>query len=182
MALALALWAQVDRPQVLIADTGALVGVMTERGRALSKPRGAGFIALNWLENDGDGGDQEQASARWDGPPDRIRTTQVGGVALTHLIGKKAAAQAGCVKGGVLVFSVPVEPVAGCTVFDPVRLRDTGSVALYADQGQVRFVTAKDITGVRLWNSNDRARPWNNKKPPRNQGAERSFKTSETDQ
>jgi competence protein ComEC len=167
VALALVLWAQVDRPQGLIADTGALVGVMTDQGRALSKPRGAGFIALNWLENDGDGADQEQAAGRWDGPPDRIRHTKVGGVSLTHLIGKKAAAQADCVKGAILVFSVPVEPVTGCEIFDPVRLRDTGSVALYADKGQVRFITAKDITGARLWNRTDRARPFSKKKPPR---------------
>ena len=158
MVLAVALWAQVDRPQVLIADTGALVGVMTDQGRALSKPRGAGFIALNWLENDGDGADQEKAASRWDGPPDRIRQTYVGGVPLTHVIGKKAAAQAECIKGGILVFSVPTETALACDVFDPVRLRETGSVALYADKGQVRFVTAKDITGARLWNSNDSGR------------------------
>ena len=37
---------------------------MTAEGRALSKPRGDGFAALSWLENDGDGARQAEAAAR----------------------------------------------------------------------------------------------------------------------
>jgi competence protein ComEC len=65
VALSLWLWAQAERPALLIADRGGLVGVMTAEGRALSKPRGGGFVARNWLENDGDGATQEEAHARW---------------------------------------------------------------------------------------------------------------------
>jgi competence protein ComEC len=50
---------------VLIADNGGLVGVMTDTGRALSKEKGAGFVARNWLENDGDGALQQKAALRW---------------------------------------------------------------------------------------------------------------------
>ena len=47
-------WYQTQRPDILIADRGALVGVMTSEGRAISKPKGAGFVARIWLENDGE--------------------------------------------------------------------------------------------------------------------------------
>jgi len=36
---------------------------MTRQARALSKPKGAGVVALNWLENDGDGADSPSSSA-----------------------------------------------------------------------------------------------------------------------
>ena len=38
-------WYQTQRPDILIADRGSLVGVITPEGRALSKPKGAGFVA-----------------------------------------------------------------------------------------------------------------------------------------
>lgn len=57
MVASFVIWSGTERPDVLISDTGTLVGVMTPQGRALSKERGAGFAARNWLENDGDGED-----------------------------------------------------------------------------------------------------------------------------
>ena len=56
---------QTQRPDILIADRGALVGVMTSEGRAISKPKGAGFVARIWLENDGDKINQSEAHDRW---------------------------------------------------------------------------------------------------------------------
>jgi len=154
------LWVQADRPVGLIADTGGLVGIMTSEGRALSKARGAGFIAMNWLENDGDSADQPIAAARWRGPPDKVRVTSVAGVSLTHLIGKRAAAQASdCQKGEIVVLSVTQDKTGSCEVFDPERLRRTGSVALYAENGAIRYVTARDVTGLRLWNTPRRRWP-----------------------
>ncbi|MEK6217132.1 MAG: hypothetical protein N2B03_07940 [Boseongicola sp.] len=156
---ALFLWVQVERPLALNADTGGLVGVMTQQGRALRKSRGAGFIALNWLENDGDGANQEQAAARWEEGVARAKTTHVGGVVLTHLIGKKAAvAAAECVAGEIVVVSVTPDQFGPCQLFGPDRLRRTGSVALYHDQNGVRIITAKDITGARLWNTRPKRR------------------------
>ena len=57
MVASFVIWSGTERPDVLISGTGTLVGVMTPQGRALSKERGAGFAARNWLENDGDGED-----------------------------------------------------------------------------------------------------------------------------
>ncbi len=64
VAAALAIWLAADRPAVLISDSGRLVGVLTEAGRVLNKPRGDAFAARIWLENDGDGAGQASAFAR----------------------------------------------------------------------------------------------------------------------
>ena len=67
--LAGALWAGATRPALLVAPSGGLVGVLGPEGRALSKPRGNGFAARVWLENDGDPAAQEEAASRpgWQG-------------------------------------------------------------------------------------------------------------------
>ncbi|MEP3440473.1 MAG: ComEC/Rec2 family competence protein [Sulfitobacter sp.] len=152
MAGAFVLWSGTQRPDVLISDSGTLVGIMTPEGRALSKQRGAGFAARNWLENDGDGQDQFSANARWDGSGDVI-----------HLSGKRAvAAFDGCRKGQVVVSSVPLaQRNLPCVVHDPDTLKYTGALALSAGpQGPVILHTARDITGDRLWTR------WPDKKQP----------------
>lgn len=147
-ALALLLWSGAERPAVLIADTGGLVGVMTPEGRALSKPRGGGFIASNWLENDGDGADQPTAAGRQrsDGGVWRVHAS---GREIIHLTGKRAAAGfSDCAAGQVIVAPVKLDLTGGCDIFDPPRLRGTGSIRL-TEKG---FVTARDMAGDRLWN------------------------------
>ncbi|WP_333714543.1 ComEC/Rec2 family competence protein, partial [Yoonia sp.] len=58
------LWGLTTRPAVLVADNGALIGVMTDQGRALSRASGSGFVAGIWLENDGWPVPQEVAADR----------------------------------------------------------------------------------------------------------------------
>lgn len=145
---ALALWAGAERPALLIAEDGGLVGVMGSEGRALSKPRGAGFVARTWLENDGDGADQAGAAARWSGGGD-TRRAEIAGREVIHLTGKKAAlAWGGCAEGQVIVSPHPLTLRGPCAVFDPPRLRRIGSVALRDG----RFVGAREAGGLRLWN------------------------------
>ncbi|MGJ8615785.1 MAG: ComEC/Rec2 family competence protein [Sulfitobacter sp.] len=142
MAMAFVLWHGGKRPGVLIADNGTLVGVMTPAGRALSKEKAAGFVARNWLENDGDGVFQDQAAARWSKG------------AVVHLSGKRAlAAFEGCSMGQIVVTSVPAPDLInlGCDVFDPVRLKQTGSVALDGDEKGWQMTTARDLAGERPW-------------------------------
>lgn len=149
-AVAFALWTQADRPMVLVADTGGLVGVMTEQGRALSKPRGAGFVARNWLENDGDGIDQTGAAARWPGPEGKLRRVALAATEVVHVIGKTGAAEIeSCVAGEVVISSVPLRLDGPCEVFDPKRLLRTGSLAI-SDKG---IVTAQEKAGARIWNT-----------------------------
>lgn len=143
MAASFVLWSGTQRPDVLVSDQGTLVGIMTPEGRALSKQRGAGFAARNWLENDGDSKDQFTANTLWDGS---------GGV--IHLSGKRAvAAFKGCRKGQIVVSSVPLDQGnLPCVVHDPETLKLTGALALMSGpQGPVILRTARDVAGERLW-------------------------------
>lgn len=144
-ALGLLLWAQSERPAVLISERGGLVGVMTENGRALNRPRGAGFVARNWLENDGDGAEQATAHARWPGPAD-------AGWPVRVLRGKTAAlALSDCAPQDWIVLTA--EPRAGlpCHVLTPKTLRRSGAVALYREEGRIKALTARAVTGARPW-------------------------------
>jgi competence protein ComEC len=41
-----------------------------------------------------------------------------------------------------------------CDVYDIARLRRTGALALSVDEaGALQIVTARDVTGARLWNT-----------------------------
>lgn len=149
MALSFVLWSGAERPDVLISDTGSLVGVLSPEGRALSKAKGAGFVARNWLENDGDGASQFDAAGRW----------QQG--AIVHLNGKRAAAAfEGCRVGQVIVASVKLtRPVAAdCLTYDPKTLRATGSIALQFSDAGFTVITARARSGERLWTNWPKAR------------------------
>ncbi len=144
---ALVLWQMGERPAVLIADNGGLVGVMTDRGRALSREKGAGFVADNWLENDGDVVAQDKAAARWS-------DTGSTPFRLTHLSGKRAIAGfQGCVTGDIVVMNAAPETAvtADCLILDPRLLRSTGAVAIVGQGTQMRLVTARDKAGDRMW-------------------------------
>ncbi len=143
---ALMLWAGVERPAVLIADQGNLVGVMTEQGRALSKPKGAGFIATNWLENDGERIPQEDAAQRW---PDVGASVQ--GFDILHLNGKRAVASfKGCHAHQVVIASKDLEQT-DCLVIDPRKLLQSGALALFPRPGGFYIRSVRDVTGTRRW-------------------------------
>jgi competence protein ComEC len=152
MALGLALWSGAERPLALISQTGGLVGVMTPEGRALSKPKGDGFAAESWLENDGDAADQATAHARrsfGDAP----RLLDVAGLTLLHATGKRASAEAvsQCRTVSIVVVNARVEGAAGCEVYDAKRLSRTGALAIERGPDGPRVVSARDVAGVRLW-------------------------------
>ncbi|MFC3616620.1 ComEC/Rec2 family competence protein [Lutimaribacter marinistellae] len=150
---ALTLWPQAERPSVLIAENGALVGVMTEEGRALSKARGSGFVAGVWLENDGDTADQPRAAARWPMIDDGIAKITVAGMEIVHVQGKRAArGLTHCKRGQLVVASIPLSLGGDCDVLDPNALDGRGSFAL-VDKG---WVTARAQGGTRLWSPREK--------------------------
>lgn len=150
VVLAFGLWSQADRPVALVADTGGLVGVMTDQGRALSKPRGAGFVAGIWLENDGDLADQARAAARWPEGEGLIRTMSLQGHALIHVPGKRAARVfTGCAPGDIVISTETL--TAPCEVFDLRRLDDTGSLSIHPGPQGLQVVTAREVSGQRIW-------------------------------
>ena len=162
VAAALAIWLGAERPAVLISDSGRLVGVLTGAGRVLNKPRGDGFAARIWLENDGDGADQAGAYARAadvvaaaDSDADARRAgnawaaggavglvrgkgrfeVRLGRARIVQLSGRGAAARLPevCAQGAALVvISVRAPAPEGCEVYGPSRLARTGALALGA--------------------------------------------------
>jgi len=152
-AVALGLWVAQERPALLIADSGALIGVMTAEGRVLSKARGDGFAADNWLENDGSVTSQEEAFAR-SGlmQADRITRVRLAGASVLQIAGETALAGiADCDGADILIVSVVAPTDRPCEVFDLQRLRQTGSVAGYLRAGKLDLITVADVTGDRLW-------------------------------
>lgn len=154
LALAAALWLGSDRPPGLVSESGALVGWMGEEGRVLSRPRGDGFTARVWMENDGDPVPQAEAAARAEGGEGWQSVALPGGGVLHHLHGKSGPdrAPALCRDGAILVLSEPWAGGGPCTVLDPVALRELGSVALLRDGEGLRLVGAREAAGRRFWN------------------------------
>lgn len=148
------MWTGVDRPVVLIAQSGGLIGVMTEQGRMLSRPRGDGFTADVWLENDGRLVSQDEAAQAaagyWEG---RVARFEIDGTTILQVRGKTAfAALEGCGGAEILVTNEISDRPRPCRHFDPARLRETGAVALYRDgEGQLTLRTARELSGARLW-------------------------------
>ncbi|WP_299353237.1 ComEC/Rec2 family competence protein [uncultured Shimia sp.] len=150
---AIALWVRAERPEILIADSGGLIGVMTDDGRALSKPRGSGFIALNWLENDGDPVDQPQAATRFPNGEDAVVSLALGEGQLKHVKGKKASlAFSDCTARDIVVFTHDAPDDLPCRVLTPESLRNTGSIAFSQKGGVLKMTTAREVSGLRLWN------------------------------
>ena len=148
LVFGLVFWSQTLRPQMLVDANGGLVGVMTKQGRALSKPRGAGFVAKIWLENDGDGGTQQMAAGRWVSEGKNLRRATVSGRELVHVIGKRAAENfSECRAGQIIVSQTPLSIEGGCEIFDPARLRQTGSLSIV--DGKIQ--TSRSLSGRRLW-------------------------------
>ena len=158
LCLAVALWIRADRPVLLIAGNGMLVGVMTEQGRALSRPSGAGFIAENWLENDGLGQFQAQAAGLWPGDADnRLWRIGFAGGEIVHVQGVRAGRRLQtCTADQIVVSSVDLPDLAGCRVLDPARLRRTGSIAVWRDEDGLRWQQAAPEGHWRLWHGGTR--------------------------
>ena len=156
LCLAAFLWTQATRPLVLISQTGGLVGVLTPEGRALSKPKGDGFAAKVWLENDGAPVEQFTAYQLgvFSGAKGLSQTT-IAGQILVHLSGKTGAKQVGAacayadfvVMNSTILDTVPT----GCQVFDVGALRTLGAVALWPGPNGLSVETARDRQGNRLW-------------------------------
>ncbi len=162
IVVALALWAGAERPPVLVAPSGGLVGVMTADGRALSKPKGDGFTATVWLENDGDNVEQIEAAER-DGfrGVKGARYADIGGLRLAALSGRGAREQvpAACVEADLVVISMDLATSpGGCEVWDRKRLWHSGALAIWPGgkagaegAAGARILSVSDLSGHRPW-------------------------------
>lgn len=171
VVLGLFLWSQTQRPDILISDTGTLVGVMTESGRALNKSKGAGFVADSWLENDGDPVAQAEAFERKSFTVTRgVSSTVANGLKILQLSGKGAVDRVadGCRDNDIVIASVRLDPIDTCTLYDLNTLAITGSLAIFRTPTKSRIVTALEREGIRIW-SPDRTK---NAAPNKRSGVE----------
>jgi competence protein ComEC len=148
-------WQQTARPDLLVADNGALIGLQGPEGRILSKPTGSGFVAGVWLENDGGPVPQAQAAAR-EGliTEGRVTTAMIGEWRVLQVSGKTAlAGVAGCGGADVLISNQLDGGTRPCLVYDLARLRNTGALAFsLAPNGDLLIDTAYAAAGRRPWN------------------------------
>lgn len=157
MAFAFAGWAGTNRPDLLIAPEGQVIGVLTAEGRALSRDRAGSFVAESWLQADGDLASQAQAFART-GQTARSPVTRLAladGTEVIHLAGKDGLAQVSglCHAGRIVVAnSDPPRGMQGpCTLIAPRDLRDTGARAAYVQAGGLYWVNVRETGGGRHW-------------------------------
>ncbi len=131
------IWATDRRPDVLIAQSGKLWGVMGAHGRVLNRAKGDGFSARVWLENDGDPMDQESSHARGNG--------------ILDVVQGESGAQCSDKLQIILRDTPGGDAQANCLYIDVSRLAQTGAIAVHADKAGLRSVSVSDLTGERLW-------------------------------
>ncbi|MCF6443597.1 ComEC/Rec2 family competence protein [Nereida sp. MMG025] len=142
--VALTVWGSGQRPDVLIAGSGGLIGVMTDQGRVISRARGNGFVADNWLENDGAlKVSQEQAAAGW---------ARMTNTPFVQIAGKRQVnALNSCEPPLIFIANVQPEEAVLCGMWTPETLAQTGAVALRFSQDGWQMMTAQDVAGNRPW-------------------------------
>lgn len=150
---ALALWVTAERPALLVSGDGRLLGLEGPEGRALSAPKGGGFAAENWLQNDGDLTEQAQAAERpgFDGPKGE-RWFDLAGLRAVALSGKGAEAKLVevCAGADLVVLAAEAASTPGdCAVIDQAVLSATGPLAIWPDGDAL---TIEPTRGARrLW-------------------------------
>lgn len=145
VAAALWLWQAVERPDILVAPSGGLVGLLAGEGRVLSKPRGDGFAAQSWLENDGAVADQARAAGD-------LATLLPGD--LVHVTGRAALdrVRAACRPGRIVIVNQVLEDTPeGCLLLGPRDLERTGALAIRFGAAGPRITTARQVSGERAW-------------------------------
>ncbi|HSF94963.1 MAG TPA: ComEC/Rec2 family competence protein [Thermohalobaculum sp.] len=159
IAGALLLWAGApDRPEVLIAPGGKLVGVMGPEGRVLDHGRAQSFAAETWLRRDGDAADQKTAAAR-------AGTTRGKGwssavlpngwrLEVVHSKSVNPSRIAGLCRPRTLLVMRYGPPHDGpCVYLGATDLARLGAVAIRAGREGPRIEGARDPGRHRLWST-----------------------------
>lgn len=153
--LGFGLWGITERPALLISESGGLVGRMTDDGRAISKPKGEGFVARSWLENDGDRAMQDEAFTRAGFSGEKgLAIATVSGASFTHVSGRGWADKLpqACADGWVILPRALEDPApSGCALLDRKALSETGAIAVFDTPDGPKFVHAKPPGRGRLW-------------------------------
>jgi competence protein ComEC len=153
VSAALALWATVSRPDLLISEDGRLVGLMTDQGRALSQATAGSFDAINWLENDGDLAPQREAAARPGFAGDKgARAFSFAGLTAVALSGRGAGEllASACAAHDIVVLAAAADGAGGgCILIDQKLLGATGALALSVGDDGIKVTPVRAVE--RLW-------------------------------
>ncbi|GAA3872245.1 ComEC/Rec2 family competence protein [Celeribacter arenosi] len=145
------LWSMQGRPDLLVSGDGGLVGRMGPEGRVLSKPKGSGFAALTWLENDGDLPVQARAAERV------AVALHLGDIRVAHVTGRgwQERVDAACGPHDIVIVNQMWEgPMPrDCLLIDENSLRKSGALAFSLAGENVVLDTAYATAGTRLWNT-----------------------------
>jgi competence protein ComEC len=151
MLLAAGIWSQSARPDIIISETGRLVGVLTPEGRALNKAKGDGFAALGWLENDGDGVDQEIAAARGFAEPNWLEIPDVMVFHAAKDVPDDVVAEY-CALYPIVVMPRRKTQNAPCQIMTEAFFRREGAVRIdLSDDAPPRWKSNRSFRGDRLW-------------------------------
>ncbi|MCP5085594.1 MAG: ComEC family competence protein [Rhodobacteraceae bacterium] len=152
---AFGLWSQEERPAILITDNGRLVGLQSDAGRALNRTKGNGFAARVWLENDGDYATQNVAANRMEFAKDDW-VIALGGQKVGYVWDRKAtpeALQERCFEVDILIApNLKQNLSSNCITLNKNRFRKEGAFALVETTQGVGIVSARQVSGTRLWN------------------------------
>ncbi len=153
LAGALGVWGILPRPEILVAESGRLWSINGQSGRTLNRPRGDGYTARIWLQNDGDTAGQEQAHLRGgisgdktlsfiDKPPWR----------LVSYTGTDAKVIAPLCKAHTLIIAPRVTPPDGqCLTAGKTVLRYRGALEILVKARTLTLLGAKDAARGRPW-------------------------------
>lgn len=121
----------------------------------MSKPKGDGFSARSWLENDGDDATQEDAASRgvFHSGDLEIRLS-LSGHQIVQLRGKKGPGRVdeACRTADLVILLGRARGPASCPVLDERAFRRSGSLAIWPEEEGLRLVSASAVAGDRLWN------------------------------
>ncbi len=152
--IAFMIWVMTPRPLLLISESGGLIGLLGQEGRALNKERGDGFVARSWLENDGDGAGRVEAVARAglirDGG---LIAVDFPSLSIAHLSGRGGGARLVevCKRYDLIIYTGRAQVPDDCPVLGERQLRETGSLAVFGTRNVPRLISASDISGARYW-------------------------------
>lgn len=154
------IWTQpAERPEVLIAPGGRLIGILGPEGRALDHPRAQSFAAKIWLRRDGDGAAQREAAAR----PGLSRGNGWSSTRLSngwrlevvhsrHLARGRRGRLATLCQPRTLVVARYGSPIAGpCLYLGEAALARLGAVAVHPTGDGLRLAATRDPDRRRLW-------------------------------
>ena len=136
-------WHVSDRPDILIAKDGVLVGLLLPEGRALSKPNGGTFSAGIWAQNDGLPMPREKAYALW-----QDRKIDL----YHHWSKKKKGLEIACVPGELHIVAQK-RPISGeCWHLSHHIIKRNGATAIWLDhQGKPAKIRHINSEFTRLW-------------------------------